>query len=317
MTAEMLSAYLEDPDDLSPDERELIEYELSENPETQRMFRELDALTVELRNLPQMQSPRSYRVTPAMLGVEEPTRIGQHEVWYMRHMDKIRWAAAAAAILFVVVVTADLLVNGLGPGGSLDDDGADGPVSMSSDDRDDSARTDDDDAAAEMAPEDESEAMEEDAEESDEPDTPVSGDDDAADTDESDESADVPEEAADEEDDGAGISGVEGEDTTPTEEPVKEEGEQEEEGEQAEETPDAQILGSPVPDEEDDAALEEGTPSQGELESAQAESDAETTTRESDSDRTLWRAAEFSLIVIVAVLLALIIFLPRRAGPNR
>lgn len=310
VTVELLSAYLEDPDDLSSGDRELVERELAENADVQRMFRQLDSLTAELGNLPQMEPSRSYRLTPPMLGATEPTRIDHHEAWHMRHMDKVRWAAAAAAILFVLVVTADLMTNGLGMGGSMDDDDSDAGVMMSADDEE-SARSPDEEAVADGDMADEPEVLEELPEEAADDDAAV--DDQADESDESgdasDDAAGVPEEEADQ-DDGGGIDGDPGDALATPEPPVEEE---QEEQEEADTTPDAEIFGEPSDDTAQDGGADaEGTPSFGELESAQVEGDTEASATEPEDDRTIWRAIEFSLIIIVAVLLALIIFLPRR-----
>ena len=110
-----LSAYLDDPSDFGPDERARLDAYLT-TPEGAARVAEVRLLANGLRDLPQVEPPRSFRLSPAQVGAREPVVLRETPTWYARHGDKLRWATAAAALLFVLVVSADLLTHGITPG---------------------------------------------------------------------------------------------------------------------------------------------------------------------------------------------------------
>lgn len=297
---ELLSAYLEDPSDLDVEQRRRVERALAADPDVRRRFDELDALTAMLGELPDVAAPRSYRLTPKMVGARAPAKVIQPDAWYVRHTDKLRWAAAAVALLFVLTVSADLVVNGFGPSTTNGDDAAQNAV-MSGSPEDESARieaaeaSDDDAAAMDAADAPAEEALEEEGS--------------------------VAEEDAD---------GTEPDAAEPeiAEEAVTDETEAEEEAgdggaaTSAAEAPDASILAvDPTAPEESasgDADAGEGEPgadATAEAEIAALESrDSQTVPRDADS-RAIWRAVQFGLILVLAILLGMILILPRWRRP--
>lgn len=284
---EVLSAYLEDPAALDADQRQQVEQALASDPDVRRTFDELDALTSTLADMPELSAPRSYRLTPEMVGERVPAKVIQSDVWYLRHMEKVRWAAAAVALLFVLTVSADLVVNGLSPSGTSDD-AAQGEVipeaavedsaagAESDADRDAAADDSDSVEGADAPGEAQEEAVEEEAapEELEESDGQASdGDDEAGDSDEPD----------------ASILAV---DPTPT-------------GESA-------GLESP------ESAADVSPTASDDVTAMRADEDNEADTgADGESDRAAWRAVQFGLVLTLAVLLGMILILPRwRRPPN-
>lgn len=314
VNAELLSAYLDIPDELEPETRRRIEQELAANAEARRTLHELEAIVNGLQALPDIAAPRSYHLTPEMVGAPEPVKLQETKAWYVRHSESVRWATAAAAILFIFVFTADLVTNGIGPGDSSDGanvtsqsgDTADEPAGVRSADEGASGGDDaDDEAEAEMQP------VPEDGAASDSGDAaatatpaPVEAEEESAE--DAGGGADAQESAP--QDDAAVTSAeaggevAESEEETPVTLEAPEEAATEAQGEAVPDRDEADTVS------DDDAASDTGaTEAQEDMFTVAAE-DAD----EGGSDsRTVWRAAEFSLIIVLALLLTIMIILPR------
>jgi hypothetical protein len=110
-----LSAYLDDPSDFELAEQTRLDAYLT-TPEGAARVAEVRLLATGLRDLPQVEPPRSFRLAPEQVGARAPVVLRETPNWYARHGDKLRWATAAAALLFVLVVSADLITHGVTPG---------------------------------------------------------------------------------------------------------------------------------------------------------------------------------------------------------
>jgi len=281
--AELLSAYLDDRDSLSSSELARVERLLDEDPTARRMHAELGVIRQELRSLESIPAPRAYHLDAEMLGLPEPVILRETQAWYARHTETVRWATAAAAILFVFVLGVDLISSGAFSGtGDEDFDAAPEQAEIMS------RMADDDDAAAE--------ALEEEA---------------------SDGEAAL-ETYADEAGDDAGESEEAPPVVTPEVAEDAASGAEEAEDEAAATAPD------PVEEEEEAAGGADQPEATAETEAAvaateQARAPSETMAFDADdsgaadegSDRRLWRIAEFSLVVLVTVLITAMIVLPR------
>lgn len=115
-----LSAYLDDPSDFAPDEQARIEAYLATAEGAARVA-EARMLAGGLRELPQVEPPRSFRLAPKQVELPQPVVLRETPQWYARHGAVLRWATAAAALLFVLVLSADLISNGVAPTGSDDE----------------------------------------------------------------------------------------------------------------------------------------------------------------------------------------------------
>ncbi len=113
-----IAAWLDEPDDLSAEERATIAEHLAGCVECQLVADDLRALVTALAALPDAELPRSFAIParharPAPAAVREPAPIRAANRWYDRQMAALRWATAAAAILFVFVLGLDLITTRL------------------------------------------------------------------------------------------------------------------------------------------------------------------------------------------------------------
>lgn len=307
VNAELLSAYLDNPDDLQPETRRRIEQELATNADARRTLHELEAIVNGLQSLPDIAAPRPYHLTPDMVDAPEPVKLRETSAWYVRHSETIRWATAAAAILFIFVFTADLVTNGVGPG-SGDGDTADSETEQTTLRSADGGQSGGDDASgaseAEMqpVPEDDADAGG-DAAPTATP-APVEAEEESAQ--DSSGGAEAQEGAAQ---DDAAVTSAEADDgeVAESEEPpvtlnAPEEAATEAQGEAVPEREESDASG------DDEAAADTAATEAPADMFTMASEDAD----EGSSDsRTIWRAAEFSLIIVLALLLTIMIILPR------
>jgi|GEM_PF-2355160 len=153
LNAEMVSAWLDTPDDFDTDQQLAIESHLADCAQCSQIAAELTAIVRAFQQLPLVEAPRSFALTPEMAGLvptptlpssreaestnlrdrtlEQDTRPAARDYpvaypavpWYERQMRVLRWATAVAALLFVFVFSADLLGN-VDTSGRNDDDSA-------------------------------------------------------------------------------------------------------------------------------------------------------------------------------------------------
>lgn len=111
---ETISAWLDEPADLSADERFGIEAHLAGCEDCRQVADDLRALVAALAALPEAAVPRPFALgqeharRPAPVTHREPAASRAASRWYDRQMRALRWATAAAAILFVFVLGIDL-----------------------------------------------------------------------------------------------------------------------------------------------------------------------------------------------------------------
>lgn len=136
LSAETLSAWLDDPADLEASARTLVEEHLADCAVCQATVGELRAIVDGLATLPLVDPPRSFALTPELLdstartSEHAPVRMTETRAWYARQLTALRWATAVAAVLFVFVLGADFFTRGVGNGS--DDDLALQPVTEQS-----------------------------------------------------------------------------------------------------------------------------------------------------------------------------------------
>ncbi|HYI16546.1 MAG TPA: zf-HC2 domain-containing protein [Thermomicrobiales bacterium] len=149
LDAEMVSAWLDAPDDFSDQDRLAIETHLAGCEQCTQVAAELTAIVRAFQALPLAESPHSFALTPEMAGLtptptlppsrlEEPANLHERRLerqsgtpvsayeptpWHERQMSRLRWATAIATLLFVFVFSADLLGN-IDTSGGDDDDSA-------------------------------------------------------------------------------------------------------------------------------------------------------------------------------------------------
>ena len=158
---ETIAAWLDEPDDLSAEERAAIEEHMTGCAECRQVAVELRALVVALAALPDAELPRSFALpaehaqpveAPIPATRREPTPIRASSKWHDRQMRALRWATAAAAILFVVVLGVDLVTTRIDrPTSSNDAITASGPTTAAGAAA--PAETTDETMAAKAAPE--------------------------------------------------------------------------------------------------------------------------------------------------------------------
>ncbi len=125
---DVLSEYLDQAPELAGAERDAIDRHLISCERCQRVLSELQLMVRTLGALPEQQAPRSFAIrTEALEPATKPARpapvvLQESAQWHTRHAGKVRWATAVASILFVLVISADLLTNGLGRNLTGDDD---------------------------------------------------------------------------------------------------------------------------------------------------------------------------------------------------
>ena len=98
---DLLSAYLDDQ--LVPAEKAALEARLAAEPELRATLRDLRLTVKALRALPPVTPPRSFLLTPAMVGQAKPAQPARRPVF-----PALRAAAAFSALALAVVVFADL-----------------------------------------------------------------------------------------------------------------------------------------------------------------------------------------------------------------
>ncbi len=286
--AELISAYLDDPEYLSAEELANVERLVAEDDEARRIHAELRVISQALTELEPIPAPRDYHLTAEMVGAPEPVQLQARRdgspAWYARHADTVRWATAAAAVIFVFVLGADLILNGVlsdpaTTGDSVQTNQADTMVREADD-------ADDGDAAADDSAMDEEAGGDAGAGEDAPPVvTPEVAEDGASGGQEAEESADDPEaaalapEAEDGEDQGANNDDA----AAATAEALSEE---------------------PATDE-----------ASGNTDMFAFDAD-ESAADESSSDRRLWRIAEFGLVVVLGLLITAMVVLPRLGRNN-
>jgi len=300
---ELVSAYLDDRDSLSGRELEHVERLLEQNQDARRIHAELRAITGGLANLGPVPAPRSYHLDAEMVGAPELVVMQETTAWYVRHTQKVRWATAAAAILFVFVLGADLALNGLvsdsngdqdhfqtdqsemtgREAGDFDEDAGDDGAAVAEDDAGDEAGEGEEAPSTLLVPD-------------------TSGDSDEAESDMDSDTSDeaIPTEALEEsaEESEAEPDTGGGTDAIP--------------GDSDEDRP-ADDSDSEPPDE---PAADVVTPdAAGPTEQSLAfEQDVAAETDDGGSDRRLWRIAQFSLAVLLGLLITALVVLPRLGG---
>jgi hypothetical protein len=149
LDAEMVSAWLDTPEDFSAADALVIEEHLATCAECRQIAAHLTAIVRAFQTLPLVETSRSYGLTPEMAGLtrtptlpasrlEEPANLHERTVerdsrrpapsyelvaWHERWMGRLRLATTVAAILFVFAFSADLLGN-IDTAGDDDDDAA-------------------------------------------------------------------------------------------------------------------------------------------------------------------------------------------------
>lgn len=111
-----IAAWLDEPDDLTVEDRATIEEHLAGCVECGQVASELRALSAALAELPEASLPRSFALTaeqarPVPAIQRAPIPIRRSSRWRDRQIAALRWATAAAAILFVVVLSVDLVTT--------------------------------------------------------------------------------------------------------------------------------------------------------------------------------------------------------------
>jgi hypothetical protein len=154
LDAEMVSAWLDAPDDFSEQDRLAIETHLASCSQCRQVAAELTAIVRAFQTLPLAEIPHSFaladdvagmRTTPTLPAARQleepanlherkreretrkPVQIYEREPWYERQMRTLRWMTTVAALLFVFLISADVLGN-IDTGTDNDDDSA--PIAM-------------------------------------------------------------------------------------------------------------------------------------------------------------------------------------------
>lgn len=113
---EVIVAWLDEPQDLAPEERSRIEQHLVRCAECRQVAEDFRALVGALATLPELTPQRSFglapeQATPAVVTPPPPIPIRTPNRWYDRQMRAVRWATAVAAVLFVLVLSVDLVTT--------------------------------------------------------------------------------------------------------------------------------------------------------------------------------------------------------------
>ena len=101
---EILSAYMDGQ--LSSGKRAQLEARMQANPELRAALDELAQTRAMLRSLPRLKAPRSFRLTPEMVGQKQPRRMYPY----------FQFASAISSLLLVLVLLGDFLGIGLQAG---------------------------------------------------------------------------------------------------------------------------------------------------------------------------------------------------------
>jgi hypothetical protein len=150
LDVEMISAWLDTPDDFSEQDRLTIETHLASCSQCRQIAAELTAIVRAFQTLPLVETPRSFALAQDMAGMRttptipaarpleepanlherkleretrKPVQIYEREPWYERQMRTLRWMTTVAALLFVFLISADVVGN-IDTGGGDDDDSA-------------------------------------------------------------------------------------------------------------------------------------------------------------------------------------------------
>lgn len=137
LDAEVVSAWLDAPEDFSEQNRLALETHLSNCAECRQIAAELTAIVRAFRALPMVDPSHSFGLsaesagltaTPTLPASQPPERPAAAHApyppaapWYARQMSSLRWATAIASMLLVFLLSADL-VNNVDFGGDDDDD---------------------------------------------------------------------------------------------------------------------------------------------------------------------------------------------------
>lgn len=304
---EVLSEYLDTPNELDPAEREAIEGHLTGCEECRNVLADLRMMVQALKTLPVREAPRSFALTPALLEpVKTPERpapvvLQESRQWHARHASKVRWATAVAAILFVFVISADLMTNGIGGRTGSPNAAQDEMITMraaSDADAPEAATTfgyveeESLDAAAgsevadDAALEEEEAAVQEEAE---------------ADS------------AAGEEPTAAAAEAADEEEAPPSEQPASADAP---DSDGAAPTAESETALVAPGEDAGDLADDDMSTMSGELDQFAEDSQPEAASG-SNSDQLGWRIAEVSLALVLALLLAVLIGLPKQRGARR
>jgi hypothetical protein len=101
---ELLSAYLDGM--LASDERVMLEARLRQEPALQKRLERLRLTVNALANLPVVEAPRNFILSPAMVAPTRPApRRRRRRSWQV-----FGWATAVATLLFVLVFAGDVFV---------------------------------------------------------------------------------------------------------------------------------------------------------------------------------------------------------------
>ncbi len=101
---ELLSAYLDG--ELHPKQQARLETRLAANPDLQERLETLRHTVALVRDLPQVQAPRNFLLTPAMVGQAQPRRSTRR--WLA---PALSFATAASGLLCVVALAGGLLAG--------------------------------------------------------------------------------------------------------------------------------------------------------------------------------------------------------------
>ena len=282
-SVEQLSEYLDGADNPEIVEREAITQHLASCQACQDVLTDLQRMLQTLGSLPTRDVPRSFAITRDMLqpaktpAAVEPVVLQESAQWHARHAAKVRWATAVAAMLFVLVISADLVLNGLGNIETGSDDSGDEITTMHFEEESE------DSIGARVADDDEAEAIPTAAAAQDAP---------------------VEEEAAEEEQE---------ESEPPSDMPESAEVPESDDAAGAEESADSMD----APQEESAGEDEDLSVMSMEPEDISGETAAEIEESSGDSNQLRWRIAEVSLALVLALLLAVMIGLPKQRGSRR
>ena len=128
---ELLAGAIDGPLDLSPADRQALDAHLAACADCRATLADLQVIARSMRTLPLMETPRSFILTPAMVGARSlaPVSSSRRGVWSWLddRLGALRWATAFAAVLLVLVVAVDALN---GPATRGDDAGVAGSVAQ-------------------------------------------------------------------------------------------------------------------------------------------------------------------------------------------
>ncbi len=101
---ELLSAHLDGA--LTPDEQAELETQLAREPELQGRLEGLRLTTEALADLPQVEAPRNFILSPAMVAVPTAPAAPRRRPGWLA----LGWATTAATLLLIIVLAGDILV---------------------------------------------------------------------------------------------------------------------------------------------------------------------------------------------------------------